>query len=94
MPSWLGVPELIVILIIILVIFGPKRLPEIGRSLGKGIQEFKKSTNDFQEQLTKDKSAPQGAEKAAPQAAVAAEPQAAPEPQAAEAKSPETKSGD
>lgn len=52
MPQWLGVPELIIILIILLVIFGPKRLPEIGRSVGKGIKEFKKSTSELQEQVT------------------------------------------
>lgn len=51
MPS-IGWTELIVILVIILVIFGPKRLPEIGRSLGKGIKEFKKSSSELQEQLT------------------------------------------
>jgi TatA/E family protein of Tat protein translocase len=53
MPS-IGWTELIVILVIILVIFGPKRLPEIGRSLGKGIKEFKKSSSELQEQLTTD----------------------------------------
>lgn len=39
-------PELILLLIVALVIFGPKRIPEIGQSLGKGIKEFKKSTQD------------------------------------------------
>lgn len=38
-----GVPELIVILIVALVIFGPGKLPEIGGALGKGIRDFKKS---------------------------------------------------
>ncbi|MHB0914749.1 MAG: Sec-independent protein translocase subunit TatA/TatB [Thermoleophilia bacterium] len=57
MPS-IGWTELIVILVIILVIFGPKRLPEIGRSLGKGIKEFKKSTTELQEHITGDPSAP------------------------------------
>ena len=64
MPSWLGVPELIIILIILLMIFGPKRLPEIGRSVGKGIREFKKSTSDLQEQLTGDKESKAEAKKA------------------------------
>ena len=36
-------PELIVLLIVLLLIFGPKRLPEMGRSLGKGMREFKDS---------------------------------------------------
>jgi sec-independent protein translocase protein TatA len=40
----LGVPELIIILIIIIMIFGANRLPEIGRGIGKGIRNFKDST--------------------------------------------------
>jgi sec-independent protein translocase protein TatA len=39
----IGIPELIIILIILLVIFGPKRLPGLGRSLGSGMREFKDS---------------------------------------------------
>ena len=41
-----GIPELIIILVIILLIFGASRLPEIGRGLGKGIKNFKESTKD------------------------------------------------
>jgi TatA/E family protein of Tat protein translocase len=44
----LGMPELIVIFVIALIVFGPRKLPELGRSLGKGIAEFKKATNDLQ----------------------------------------------
>jgi sec-independent protein translocase protein TatA len=43
MPGWIGFPELIVLLVVLLLIFGPKRLPEMGRSLGKGMREFKDS---------------------------------------------------
>ncbi|HYG62931.1 MAG TPA: twin-arginine translocase TatA/TatE family subunit [Thermoanaerobaculia bacterium] len=43
----LGVPELIFILVLALLIFGPKRLPEIGRTLGKGMSEFRKASNDL-----------------------------------------------
>jgi sec-independent protein translocase protein TatA len=43
MPGWIGLPELIVLLVVLLLIFGPKRLPEMGRSLGKGMREFKDS---------------------------------------------------
>jgi TatA/E family protein of Tat protein translocase len=43
----LGVPELILIFIVALIVFGPKRLPEIGRTLGKAMGEFKKATDDL-----------------------------------------------
>jgi sec-independent protein translocase protein TatA len=43
MPGNIGPLEILVVLIIALVVFGPKRLPELGRSLGKGIREFKGS---------------------------------------------------
>ena len=43
MPGFVGFPELIVLLIVLLLIFGPKRLPEMGRSLGRGMREFKDS---------------------------------------------------
>jgi sec-independent protein translocase protein TatA len=42
----LGIPELIVILFIIILIFGASRLPEIGRGLGRGIRNFKESTRE------------------------------------------------
>ncbi len=45
----IGVPELILILIIGLVVFGPGKLPEVGRALGKGINEFKKATSEITE---------------------------------------------
>jgi sec-independent protein translocase protein TatA len=43
MPGWIGFPEIILLLLVLLLIFGPKRLPEMGRSLGKGMREFKDS---------------------------------------------------
>ena len=42
----LGVPELIIILLIIILIFGANRLPEIGRGIGKGIKNFKEANRD------------------------------------------------
>ena len=42
----LGLPELVIILIIIILIFGANRLPEIGRGIGKGIRNFKESTKE------------------------------------------------
>src|SRR5476649_1131884 len=47
----LGFPELIVIFVIALIIFGPRKLPEIGRSLGKSLAEFKKASNDLRNTL-------------------------------------------
>jgi sec-independent protein translocase protein TatA len=44
MPN-IGVPELLIILVIALIVLGPKKLPEAGRSLGKGMREFKDSLN-------------------------------------------------
>lgn len=46
MIGGLGMPELIIILVIILIIFGAGKLPEIGAGLGKGIKNFKKATKD------------------------------------------------
>jgi sec-independent protein translocase protein TatA len=43
----IGMPELIVILVIALVVIGPQKLPELARSLGKGLAEFKRATDDF-----------------------------------------------
>jgi len=64
MPN-IGWQELLLVLVVALVIFGPKRLPELGRSLGKGIREFKKATNEIQDHFdvdlddSKAKAAPQ-----------------------------------
>ncbi len=46
MLGGIGLPELIVILVIVLVIFGAGKLPQIGEGLGKGIRNFKKATKD------------------------------------------------
>jgi sec-independent protein translocase protein TatA len=50
----IGMPELIVIFVIALVIFGPRKLPELGRSLGRGLAEFKHATNEFQQTLDRE----------------------------------------
>ena len=45
MPN-LGVPELLIILFVVVLLFGAKKLPELARGLGQGIREFKKAVND------------------------------------------------
>jgi len=43
----IGMPELIVILVIALIVIGPSKLPDLARSLGKGLAEFRRATDDF-----------------------------------------------
>ena len=51
----IGLPELMIIMVLALLVFGPKKLPEIGRTIGKAVREFKKSTDEikdkFEEQI-------------------------------------------
>jgi sec-independent protein translocase protein TatA len=65
MPGGIGVPELLIILAILLLVFGPKRLPGLGRQLGGGLREFKESVTgrdkdeaDGPEELTSAPAAP------------------------------------
>ena len=50
----IGLPELIIILIVALIVFGPKKLPDLAKSLGKGMAEFKKATDDFKSTIQSD----------------------------------------
>jgi sec-independent protein translocase protein TatA len=60
----IGMPELIIILVIALLVIGPHKLPELAKSLGKGLAEFKKASEDFQRNIqeearkTEEKSTP------------------------------------
>ena len=47
----LGMPEMIFIFLLALIIFGPKKMPEIGRQIGRALAEFKKASNDFKMQI-------------------------------------------
>lgn len=51
----IGIPGLIIILVIILLIFGPKKLPQLGRSIGETLKNFKDSTKDVMEEVSEDK---------------------------------------
>ncbi len=59
MPFNLGMTELLVIMVVVLLVFGAKRLPEIGSSMGKGIREFKKSIKEVQSSIDEPNSATQ-----------------------------------
>jgi TatA/E family protein of Tat protein translocase len=47
----LGFPELIIIFVVALIVFGPRKLPELGRSLGKSLSEFKRASNELRSTL-------------------------------------------
>ncbi|HAA37908.1 MAG TPA: twin-arginine translocase TatA/TatE family subunit [Firmicutes bacterium] len=61
----IGTQELILILGVALLVFGPQKLPEIGKAVGKGLREFKKATTEFQESITAEEP-PAAAAKAEP----------------------------
>lgn len=62
MPS-IGWQELLIVIFLVLLIFGPRRLPEIGRSVGKSIKEFRTSTSEIKEQIIPEKIPSHAAEK-------------------------------
>ena len=81
----LGTMELVVILVIALIVFGPRKLPELGRSLGKSLGEFKRASNDLRNTLEEEihveertRTAPEPPAPAAPASAPAAPEPAAP----------------
>ena len=47
----IGMPELVIIFVIALIVFGPRKLPELGKSLGKSLAEFKRASNDLRSTL-------------------------------------------
>ncbi|MCL4839818.1 MAG: twin-arginine translocase TatA/TatE family subunit [Thermoanaerobaculia bacterium] len=76
----LGFPELLFILVLALLIFGPKRLPEIGRTIGKGLAEFRRASNDLKRSIDTEILAADSAERrpAPPSPRATAEPEPAP----------------
>ena len=75
----IGMPELIIILVIALIIFGPRKLPELGRSLGKSIGEFKRASNELRSTLEEEIRIEEQRERATP-AAAATPPSPTPSP--------------
>ena len=67
----IGMPELIIIFVIALIIFGPRKLPELGRSLGKSLAEFKKASNELRNTLEEEIRIEEQKDTQAKQAAVA-----------------------
>jgi sec-independent protein translocase protein TatA len=79
----IGMPELIIIMVIALIVIGPHKLPDLAKSLGKGLAEFKKASEDFQQNIREE--ARNSEEKAEPPQHVAAP---APEPEHVAAAAP------
>ena len=50
----LGVPELLLIFVVVLIVFGPRKIPEIGRTLGKALGEFRKATDDLKSTIERE----------------------------------------
>ena len=78
MPFNLGPMEMILVMLVLLLVFGAKRLPELGSGLGKGIREFKRSMRDIKEDVDRDEPAPQIRAPQRPQVTGAAEESRAP----------------
>lgn len=68
----LGMPEVLVIMVLVLLLFGPKRLPQIGRTLGRGLREFRQATSELKRTVeTEMASVDVEPERPAPAAAIA-----------------------
>lgn len=66
----IGMPEMIVILVIALIVIGPQKLPELAKSLGKGLAEFKRATEDFRQGVDDEAKASEEKERLAREAAL------------------------
>ena len=66
----IGMPEMIVILVIALIVIGPQKLPELAKSLGKGLAEFKRATEDFRQGVAEEAKVDDDKERLAQEAAV------------------------
>jgi len=68
----IGMPELLIILVLALIVIGPQKLPDMARSLGKGLAEFKKASNDFRRNIEEEARAAEERERIAGESAAQA----------------------
>ncbi|HLO26912.1 MAG TPA: TatA/E family twin arginine-targeting protein translocase [Geobacteraceae bacterium] len=73
----IGMPELIVILVIALIVIGPQKLPDLARSLGKGLAEFRRATEDFKQSVEDEAKAAEEKERIAKEVAAKEDTEAA-----------------
>ena len=66
----LGTQELLIILVLVLIFFGAQKIPDLARSLGKGISEFRKAQKEIKDELTKEAEAPVSADRRAPMSVI------------------------
>ncbi len=94
----LGLPEILVILVVALLVFGPRRLPEIGRTIGKALGEFRRATTDLKRtidtEVTLEEVRQSPPPVSPPSPAAPLETSAAPADEASEPAAPEGDSGD
>ena len=76
----IGMPELIVIFIVALLVFGPKKLPELGKALGRGLAEFKRASEELKAGLSADFRLEEDEKPSTPAAAAAPGTASSPEP--------------
>jgi TatA/E family protein of Tat protein translocase len=67
----IGWPELIILLVVVLIVFGPGKLPDIGNAIGRGVREFRKASNDLEESIRGDTKKPPASPPAPPASAPA-----------------------
>ncbi len=66
----IGMPEMIIILVIALIVIGPQKLPELAKTLGKGLAEFKRATEDFRQGVDEEAKAAEEKERLAKEASL------------------------
>ena len=89
----IGMPELVVILVVALVVFGPQRLPELARTIGKAMAEFRRQTTDLMDEFQGEAMRDDEATRRNAKAKAAAQPPAVPPPSAGPTTPPRDESG-